>query len=181
MSHLGKKPFNISEGVEVKLEERILSFSGKKGKLSQAVLPFLKVVIDGRDIVIQPTADHKQARANWGTMAALVKSAIKGVSDGFSKSLIIEGVGYRANWDGKNLTLSIGFSHPIKYAPAEGITVNVDKNTIKIEGVSKQLVGETAAKIRQIKKPEPYKGRGIRYADEIIKRKAGKKAVAAAA
>lgn len=182
MSRLGKKPIVVPNEVEVRLEKDTLFFKGKKGELTQPILPFLKAELkdQGKEITVTSLSNNKQAKANWGTMVALVKNAIEGVDKGFSRSLIIEGVGFRANLEGGDLVLLVGFSHPVKYHPLDGVTVSVDKNVIKVDGINKHSVSETAAQIRRIKKPEPYKGKGIHYEGEVIRRKAGKKAATAA-
>ncbi|MFH1759456.1 MAG: 50S ribosomal protein L6 [Patescibacteria group bacterium] len=179
MSRLGKKPIEIPEGVEVKVDDGKLNFKGKQGELSLKALPFLDVKLENSQLSFSPNKKDQQAAANWGTMVALAKNAIVGVSDGFSKTLQIEGVGYRATMEGADLILNVGFSHPVKFKPFEGVQVEVEKNSIKVSGIDRALVGEVAAKIRKIKKPEPYKGKGIRYSDEVVRRKAGKKAVGA--
>ena len=163
MSRLSKKPVKLAEGVTVKEEPGFLFFKGPKGELKVSVLPFTKVKIEDGLAQISTDNSVRQARANSGTMWSLVKNASDGVSGGFSKVLQIEGIGYKANLDGKNLMLSLGYVHPVKFEIPEGVSVSVDKNIVTISGIDKQLVGETAAKIREFKKPEPYKGKGIRY------------------
>ena len=123
--------------------------------------------------------DTKQGKANWGTIFALIKNGIKGVSEGFAKNLELEGIGFKASIEGTNLLLNVGFTHPVKFTPPAGIKVVVEKGVIKISGVDKSLVGEVAAKIRKIYPPEPYKGKGIRYQGEVVRRKAGKKVAGA--
>ncbi|MEK7546824.1 MAG: 50S ribosomal protein L6 [Patescibacteria group bacterium] len=181
MSRLAKKPVILPEGVTVREESGILFLKGPKGELKVSILPFLKIKTDGGLAEISQTNNVRQARANAGTMWSLVKNASQGVSAGFSKILEIEGIGYRANTEGKNLMLSLGYVKPVKFEVPEGISITVEKNVITVSGMDKQLVGETAAKIRQLKKPEPYKGKGIRYKNEVIRRKAGKKVATAAA
>lgn len=179
MSKLGKKPIKVPQGVEVEEKEGFFYCKGPKGELRVQILPFLKVQIKEGEVIISPSSLEKQAKANWGTMAALIRNALEGVVKGYTKSLIVEGVGYRASKEGDNLVLHVGFSHPVKFKPPAGIEINVDKNTIKVGGIDKALVGQVAAQIRKIKKPEPYKGKGIRYEGEVIRRKQGKKAVGA--
>ncbi len=156
-------------------------FKGPKGEFKVSTLPFIKIKIDGGSAEISTTNNARQARANSGTMWSLVKNAADGVSTGFIKVLQIEGIGYRAVLDGKNLMLSLGYVQPIKFEIPEGISISIDKNIVTVSGIDKQLVGEVAAKIRELKKPEPYKGKGIRYQNEIVRRKAGKKVATAAA
>lgn len=165
----------IPQGVEVKITDGVLEFSGKEGKLTQQILPFTKVEMKENQITVNSEAEHKQARANWGTMAALIRTKIEGVLNGFGKVLELEGIGFRATLEGVNLKLNVGFSHPVNYNPPAGIKVAVEKNTIKISGADKALVGEVAAQIRKIWPPEPYQGKGIRYRGEVVRRKAGKK------
>lgn len=181
MSKIGKKPIAIPDGVEVQMKDGVLHFQGKEGELELKILPHIKTELKDKQIQFTATADHKQARANWGTVASLTKNAIAGVKEGFNKKLQLEGVGYRASMEGKNLVLTVGFSHPIKFAPSADVKITVEKSIISVCGPSKALVGETAAQIRKIKKPEPYQGKGIRYVGEVIRRKAGKKAAAAGA
>jgi large subunit ribosomal protein L6 len=180
MSRLGKNPIEILDGVEIKLEDKRLNFKGPKGVLELPVLEYVKVELKEKELLLSTTKESKQARSNWGTMAALIKNTILGVKEGYEKTLQIVGVGYRGSMEGTSLVLSVGFSHQVKYPAPEGITLSIDKNNIvKVEGIDKYLVGEVAAKIRRIKKPEPYKGKGIRYTDEVVRRKVGKKAVSA--
>ena len=180
MSRLGKNPIEILDGVEVKLEDKKLDFKGPKGTLELPVLKHVKVELKDKKILLSVTVDSKQARSNWGTMASLIKNTILGVKEGYEKTLQIVGVGYRGIMEGNDLVLNVGFSHQVKYSAPEGVTLSIDKNNIvKVEGIDKYLVGEAAAKIRRIKKPEPYKGKGIRYTDEVVRRKVGKKAVSA--
>jgi len=181
MSKIGKKPIAIPDGVEVQLKDGVFHFKGKEGSLEIKSLPYVKAEIKDKQIQFTATADDKQARANWGTIASLTKNAIDGVKDGFNKKLQLEGVGYRASLEGKNLVLTVGFSHPIKFETPAAVKITVEKSIISISGPSKALVGQVAAQIRKIKKPEPYQGKGIRYVGEVVRRKAGKKAAAAGA
>lgn len=179
MSKIGKRPITIPEGVDVKINGDVLNVKGKLGELSLKILDGTKVEIQDNKIIVSPLNENKQTIANWGTMAALANNAVIGVKDGFEKILEIEGVGYRAAMEGNNLVLNIGFSHPVKMTPREGVKIAVEKNTIKISGLDKFLVGQMAAEIREKKKPEPYKGKGIKYKGEMIRRKEGKKAAGA--
>lgn len=180
MSKIGKKPIIIPEGAEAKIEGDALVVSGKGGTLNVKILPGIKAVIENGVISFTVGNDLKQTKANWGTMRALTNNAVFGVNAGFEKSLKIEGVGYRAVMEGNALVLNVGFSHPVKFESPQGIKISVEKSIIKVSGINRELVGQTAAKIRAIKKPEPYKGKGIKYENEVIIRKAGKKATAAA-
>ena len=183
MSKIGRKPILISSGVEVKAVNNELEFKGKEGSLKMPVLPHIKVKLktgeQGNEILVYSEESVKQAKANWGTMAALTKNAIRGVAEGFSKTLEIEGIGFKASMEGSKLVLHVGFSHPVKFETPAGVKIAVEKNQIKVFGVDRALVGETAANIRKIKKPEPYKGKGIRYQGEIVRRKQGKKVAGA--
>ena len=187
MSKIGKKPIAIPVGAEVKITDGRIDFKGKEGALSLPLLPHLKAEIktsadnNSNELLFSATGTFKQARANWGTMAALAKNAILGVSQGFSKTLEIEGIGFKASVSGDKLILNVGFTHPINFTSPAGVKVSVEKNRIKISGINKEAVGQTAAAIRAIKKPEPYKGKGIHYLGEVIRRKAGKKVVGATA
>lgn len=174
MSRIGKQPIAIPNGVEVKLEGNILKF--KKGNLNKELDTKANVKVELKDnqILFAPKGEDRQSRAFWGTYRALANNVVLGLSEGFSKTLEINGVGYKAATKGKVLELSLGFSHPINYAIPEGIDISVDKNNIIIKGSDKQVVGEVAAQIREFRPPEPYKGKGVKYADERIIRKAGK-------
>lgn len=175
MSKLAKKPIVIPQGVEVKLNEGALEFSGKEGKLEIKTLPYVSIEIKDGNIQLKLLQTMKQGRANIGTMASLIKNAVAGVVGGFSKTLILEGIGFKAAVEGANLVITAGYSHPVKYTAPEGVKIAVEKNVIKVTGADKALVGLAASKIRKIYPPEPYKGKGIHYHDEIVRRKAGKK------
>jgi large subunit ribosomal protein L6 len=180
MSRIGKKLITIPHGVTVAVSGSTVSAKGPKGELSHT-LPrdFSADVSEGTLRVIPP--DRARSRSLWGTQRALLANMIRGVHEGYEKRLEIQGVGFRAQGQGRTLTLNVGFSHPVEYAAPEGIEFSVEKNIITVSGIDKTLVGEVAASVRQIKKPEPYKGKGIRYVDEVVRRKAGKKAATAAA
>ncbi|PIU98629.1 50S ribosomal protein L6 [Candidatus Wolfebacteria bacterium CG03_land_8_20_14_0_80_40_12] len=179
MSKIGKKPISIPDNVEVKISDGFFEFKKENVDLKLKILPYLKIEIKDKAISIGIKNNSKQAKSNWGTMRSLVNNTIIGIIKGFEKKLEIDGVGYRASMEKNDLVLNIGYSHPVKFVPPDGIKILVDKNTITISGVDKAIVGNTAAKIRALKKPEPYKGKGIRYQGEIIKRKAGKRVAAA--
>ncbi|MFA6909436.1 MAG: 50S ribosomal protein L6, partial [Patescibacteria group bacterium] len=152
-----------------------VSVKGPKGELKQSVPLHVKCVIEAQTVQISVSnPDVKDQRALWGLMRALVANMIKGVTDGFEKKLEINGIGFKAAVQGQSITLNLGFSHPVIFKLPDGVTAKVEKNVIIISGIDKQLVGETAATIRRLKPPEPYKGKGIKYADEIVRRKAGK-------
>lgn len=177
MSRIGRKLITLPEGVTAKLDGKMLKVKGPKAELSQGIHPAVAVEITGQEIkltVKHPT--EKSERSLWGLFGALISNMVVGVTKGFEKKLQINGVGYKAALKGKVIELSLGFSHPILFDVPEGITAKVEKNIITIEGADRQIVGETAARIRSFRKPEPYKGKGIKYLDEHIIRKAGKQA-----
>ncbi|MBP6855444.1 MAG: 50S ribosomal protein L6 [Candidatus Pacebacteria bacterium] len=180
MSKIGKKPIILPDGVSVKFENAHVIVAGPKGTLSVPKLSNVEITVSGSDILLQPTNNEQQTRMNWGTLRSLIVNAVDGVARGFTKILEIEGVGFKASVEGGTLVLKVGFSHPVTFPIPQDISVVVEKNTITISGIDKQLVGQVAANIRSIKKPEPYLGKGIRYQGEIIRRKAGKKAGAVA-
>lgn len=184
MSRIGKKPILIPTGVEVRVDGDAVTVKGPKGQLTWAGNPLTKVALgeeDGAKVVqisvAQPDDTHE--RAMWGTARATIANMVEGVVNGFTKTLEINGVGFRANAAGKKLVLSLGFSHDIDFDLPEGITATVDKNVVTVTGIDRQMVGEIAARLRSLKKPEPYLGKGIKYTDETIRRKAGKAAKSA--
>lgn len=181
MSKLARKPIAIPQGVEVKKNDGVFEFSGKEGKLNVPVLPFISAELKDNQLILKLEKDTKQGRANWGTLASLLKNAAKGVSEGYNKTLELEGIGFKAAMEGANLTLNVGFTHPVKFTPPATVKVSLEKGIIKVFGVDKALVGETAAKIRKVHPPEPYKGKGIHYKGEVVRRKAGKKVAGAGA
>jgi len=176
MSRLGKKPIPIPEGVEVKIEGQKVILKGPKGELSLEIRPEIKIEVKEKQIFVSPQRQTKKTKAFWGLTRALLSNAIQGVTKEYEKKLEIQGIGYKALSEGKDLNLQIGFTHPVKIEAPEGISFLVEKNIITISGINKGLVGEIAAKIRKIRPPEPYKGKGIRYVGEVVRRKAGKKA-----
>lgn len=179
MSKIGSKPVAIPEGVTVDFKDGVFTVKGKLGTLTVPQLEFVNSEIKDKEVHFTITSTKKQARANWGTMGANLKNAIVGVTEGFTKSLEIQGIGFKAAMEGNNLSLNVGFSHPVKYVTPEGIKIVVEKAFVRISGSDKQLVGQVAAEIRKIKKPEPYQGKGIRYVGEQVRRKAGKKVAGA--
>jgi large subunit ribosomal protein L6 len=181
MSRIGKLPISIPAGVTVKLDERVVTVTGPKGTLTQALHDRVNVEIGEAITVTVRQPNNQNDRALWGLTRVLIANMIVGVTTGYEKKLEINGVGFKAALTGKNLVLNLGFSHPINFAVPDGITIAVDKNVVSVSGIDKQLVGETAATIRALKKPEPYKGKGIKYSDEVIRRKAGKVVKAAGA
>jgi large subunit ribosomal protein L6 len=177
MSKIGKQPINIPRGVEVRLDGRMVVVKGPKGELIRDLPGGISVEIKDGQLIVSSSDKIKNVNALWGLMRALIFNMVKGVTDGFEKKLEIEGVGYKASLQGDKLVLSLGFSHPVEFEVPKGIELKVEKNVISVFGVDKELVGQTAANIRAFKKPEPYKGKGIRYQGEVVRRKAGKKAV----
>lgn len=182
MTRIGKQPIDIPSGVEVKIEDKHVFVKGPKGSLD---FEFHRRVNfeqkDSQILVSVNRPEEKKSRELWGLSRVLVSNMIKGVTEGFSKQLEINGVGYKAEASGKKLTIHAGYSHPVVMEAPEGIEVKVDKNIITISGIDKQKVGQFTAQIREVRKPEPYKGKGIKYVDEVIRRKAGKVVKAAGA
>lgn len=175
MSRVGGKPIPLPKGVEVSIQNSQIRVKGPKGQLVWKVPSCCKVDVNQEQVAVARLKEDKQSRAMHGTARSLLSNMVKGVSEGYQKELKIVGMGYRARLEGKKLVLSVGFSHPVQYTPPEGIDVQIpDATTIKVIGCDKQKVGEVAAEIRSIRKPEPYKGKGIRYADEQVKLKVGK-------
>jgi large subunit ribosomal protein L6 len=176
MSRIGKRPVEIAKGIDCKVEGTKLIVT--KGKLVEELETHGRVTIEVADnaVTFGPLNDEKQSRAYWGTYRSLFANIISGLSDGFSKSLEFTGVGYKAQMKGTVLNMQLGYSHDINYEVPQNIEVTVDKNTITVKGHNKQQVGQVAAEIREFRPPEPYKGKGIRYSDEVIIRKAGKAA-----
>lgn len=179
MSKTGRKPITIPEGVTVTSQNNEVIVKGKLATLTVAILPFTSVEVAEKTIQVSVKGDTKQARANLGTLAAHIRNAITGVTQGFQKQLDIQGIGFKAALQGNDLVLNLGFTHPIKYPTPTGIKITVEKNVVTITGSDRYLVGQVAAKIRQFKKPEPYQGKGIRYVGEQVRRKAGKKVAGA--
>ncbi len=182
MSKIGRKPIEIPNGVECEIINNTVKTKGPKGEL---VLEFdstkTKVTKDNNQIIVERTNNSKPARSLHGLIRQLIENNLIGVEKGFEKKLEVKGVGYRVSLAGNKLNLSLGYSHPIEFPAPEGITFKVEKTIITISGINKQQVGQIAAQIRALRAPEPYKGKGIRYIDEVIKKKAGKSAKAGAA
>ena len=176
MSRIGKKPVAIPAGVTANIAEGVLTVKGPKGALTLSLREEISYTVDGDIIVVKPANATKAARAFWGMQRTLVANLITGVTQGYTKILDITGVGYRANAQGKNLKLQLGYSHDVDFAVPEGIEIKTpDNTTVEISGIDKQKVGQVAAEIRRWRKPEPYKGKGIKYRGEFIFRKEGKK------
>lgn len=174
MSRIGKQPIALPSGVTITIDASSVQVNGPKGSLQQAMLPGIKVAVEDNQVLVTRVNDEAQNRARHGLMRSLINNMVKGVSDGFDKQLEINGVGYRVNLAGSDLRFNLGYSHDVTYKVPEGIQVSVEQNNVKVSGIDKQKVGQVAAEIRSLKKPEPYKGKGIKYADERIIRKSGK-------
>ncbi len=185
MSRIGRKPIIVPTGVQLTVADRSVSVKGPKGQLSFTLNPAVTVTQtteEGQNVVNITVAmpDNKKQRAQWGTTRALIQNMIVGVTDGFTRSLEVVGVGYRANVQGTKVVFDVGYSHPVDFQLPEGVTAKVEKSIVTVSGADRQAVGETAARMRRIRKPEPYKGTGIKFTDEVIRRKAGKTGKAAA-
>jgi large subunit ribosomal protein L6 len=174
MSRIGKLPVQVPAGVTITVDEGGIHATGPKGKLEQFLLPEVKVKVEGGTVTVTRNNEEKPAKSQHGLMRSLIQNMVIGVSEGFEKKLEVNGVGFRINGGGQQIELSLGYSHPVKYKAPEGVNLTVDKNTITVNGISKQQVGQIAAEIRSLRKPEPYKGKGIKYVGEQIRRKAGK-------
>jgi len=175
MSRVGKKPIVLPSGVKVSISDTHLEVEGPKGKLDTPVLPGISFSLEKGELLCQRESDARQHRAFHGLARALANNAVKGVTEGFSRDLDIVGVGYRAQVEGSKVVLALGFSHPVEYAIPEGIKVVIEKQThVTVSGIDRQKVGQVAAEIRRLRKPDPYKQKGIRYVGEVLKKKAGK-------
>ena len=180
MSRIGKEPITVPDGIKVSLGGRVFTAEGPKGKVSEKFVPRVEVAIDDGVIRVTRHGDSGTDRAMHGLMRALLANAVKGVAEGFSKTLEINGVGYKAEVQGKKVVFALGYSHPVHYAIPDGISIEIDKNNrVTVSGADRQQVGQVSAEIRSLRKPEPYKGKGIKYSDEIIRRKVGKAGVSA--
>lgn len=177
MSRIGRKPIPLPQGVTVAIEGQTVNAEGPKGKLSQTVPGSLSVTVERNVLTVGRSSEHRTVRALHGLMRSLIANMVHGVTAGFERKLEIVGIGYRAQVQGKSLQLALGYSHPVIFPLPEGIQAEVERQvSITIKGADKALVGQTAAKIRELRKPDPYKGKGIKYSDEQIRRKVGKKA-----
>ena len=175
MSRIGKQPIIIPEKVEITVDNDVIKVKGPKGELSMTKASVVKVEVKDKEVIVSiPEDSPKLIRSLWGTTRSLIQNLVLGVTEGYKKQLEINGVGFKAEMKGKVLVLNVGFSHQVEYNIPDGSTATVEKIVITIEGIDKQRVGQIAAEIRAIKKPEPYKGKGIKYIDEVIRRKAGK-------
>ncbi len=177
MSRIGRKPIPVPDGVEVKIEPDLVSVKGPKGELSERIPRDITVVQEGAELIVTRPTDRGEHRSLHGLTRSLVANMVEGVTEGYEKTLEIQGVGYRAALRGSKLTLALGYSHPVEINAPEGISFDVPQpTTVIVKGISKQVVGETAANIRKSRPPEPYKGKGIRYQGEHVIRKVGKRA-----
>jgi large subunit ribosomal protein L6 len=175
MSRIGKKPITIPSGVEVQIADGKISVKGPKGSLEQDIHPHVSVAVeDGLIRVSVVDEENVKQRALWGLFVRLIENMVIGVTEGFERKLEVNGVGYKVAMQGNMLKLDVGYSHSVDFQAPEGIQISVEKNVITVNGIDKQCVGEVAARIRKVRKPEPYKGKGIKYLEEIIQRKAGK-------
>lgn len=176
MSRIGRMPIPVPEGVTVDIKKSTVRVKGPKGELFRTFDPEMQIKLDGNQLVIQRPTDQRRHRALHGLTRALLNNMVVGVTEGYTRRLEIQGVGYRAEMQGQNLVLSVGYSHPVVVEPPAGISFEVEKGyrTLLVSGIDKELVGEIAARIRRVRPPEPYKGKGIRYEGEYVRRKAGK-------
>ena len=177
MSRIGKKPIPVPDGVKVQVENGVVRAEGPKGKLTQPIPAGITAAVENKVLTIGRGDDSRTSRAMHGLTRSLVANMVTGVKDGFERKLEIVGIGYRAQMQGKNIQFALGYSHPVIFPLPDGITAEIEKQvSLTLRGADKALLGETAAKLRALRKPDPYKGKGIRYADEVIRRKVGKKA-----
>ena len=174
MSRVGRKPVVVPKGVTVAVKDGAVNVKGPKGELKRAIPLGVSVKMAGQELVVERSDNSRENRAKHGMLRALVNNMVRGVSEGFERKLEINGVGYRADVAGQKLNMALGFSHPVVFELPKGISAKVDKNIIILGGIDREVLGETASKIRAIRPPEPYKGKGIKYVEETIKRKVGK-------
>ena len=174
MSRIGKLPIEVPAGVTITVDSDVIKVTGPKGELTVPHLSDVTVTLEDNKAIVTRKDDERIAKAQHGLQRALLNNAVTGVAKGFEKKLEVNGVGFRVNGGGQSIEMSLGFSHPVKYEAPTGVSLTVNKMEIVVSGIDKQAVGQVAAEIRALKKPEPYKGKGIKYADEVILRKAGK-------
>ncbi|MDD4624873.1 MAG: 50S ribosomal protein L6 [Candidatus Pacebacteria bacterium] len=180
MSRVGKKPIQIPAGVEIKIEGNAISVKGPKGAISREIPEGILIEQKENEILVSPKSINKRNKSLWGLMRMLISNMVDGVQKGFEKKLEMQGVGFKANVQGSDLVLEVGFSHDVKLSAPEGIAYSAEKNIITVSGIDKEKVGQAAAVIRRVRPPEPYKGKGIRYQGEYVRRKLGKKATGGA-
>ncbi len=176
MSRIAKRPIAIPQKTDVSVDGRVLSVKGPKGTLTKEVHPFVTVTVENNEVLITPKNQTKLARSLWGTFGSHVRNMLRGVNEPYVKKLILDGVGYRMALAGSDLTLNIGFSHPVKMKVPQEVTATLEKNELTLTSADKEVLGQFAANVRAMKKPEPYKGKGFHYQGEIVRRKQGKKA-----
>ena len=174
MSRIGKLPIDVPSGVTITVDSDSILVKGPKGELTVPHLSDVTVTLEGNQLIVNRKDDERIAKAQHGLQRALLNSAVIGVTTGYEKKLEVNGVGFRVSGGGQSIEMLLGFSHPVKYNAPEGVNLTVEKMNITVSGIDKQLVGQAAAEIRSLKKPEPYKGKGIKYIDEVLRRKAGK-------
>jgi large subunit ribosomal protein L6 len=174
MSRIGKLPIDVPAGVTITVDSDVISVKGPKGELTVPHMSDVTVALENNQAIVTRKDDERIAKAQHGLQRALLNNAVEGVTKAFEKKLEVNGVGFRVGGGGQAIEMSLGFSHPVKYEAPTGVTLTVEKMTITVSGIDKQAVGQVAAEIRSLKKPEPYKGKGIKYADEVVLRKAGK-------
>lgn len=174
MSRIGKLPIDVPSGVTITVDESEITVKGPKGELTVPHLSDVTVTLEGTQAIVTRKDDERVAKAQHGLQRALLNNAVEGITKGFEKKLEVNGVGFRVSGGGQAIEMALGFSHPVKYEAPSGVSLSVNKMEITVSGIDKQAVGQVAAEIRALKKPEPYKGKGIKYADEVILRKAGK-------
>ncbi|MDD2696839.1 MAG: 50S ribosomal protein L6 [Candidatus Pacebacteria bacterium] len=182
MSRVGRKPIPIPQGVQVQIERQKVKVTGPKGEISREFRPEIKIELKEGKILLSPQQEikDKEIKALWGLTRMLIANMVEGVVQGFEKKLEIEGVGFKAEVSGQEIVLSVGFSHQVRLEIPQGIKVSVEKNVISVSGIDKEAVGQFASNIKKVKPPEPYKGKGIKYAGEVVRRKAGKKVITTA-
>ncbi|MCD5384532.1 MAG: 50S ribosomal protein L6 [Candidatus Pacebacteria bacterium] len=176
MSRIGKKELIIPSGTEVSIVDGVVIVKGKGGTLTRIVNSNISIIVDGEKVIVTPANKTSLANALWGTFSSHVSNMITGIDTPFTKELVVEGVGFKVALNGKTLNLKVGYSHDVNFEVPEDVTVEVEKNNIKLSSIDKEALGQFAAEIRASKKPEPYKGKGIRYSDEVVRRKQGKRA-----
>ena len=175
MSRVGKKPIPVPDKTKITYKDRVITVQGEKGSLQRTIHPAIDLAIDNNIITVTMAEEDRKTRALQGLTRSLVANMLTGVSKGFDRALEINGIGYRAELKGKSILFNLGYSHPINFELPEGVSASIEKNNVvKLSGIDKELIGRTAASIRQLRPPEPYKGKGIKYAEEYIQRKAGK-------
>ena len=174
MSRIGKQPIEIPQDVKIKIDGNIIKVESKKGQLEQEIYANLEIAQEGNQLIVKRLNEDKLTRSLHGTTRSIVANMVEGLSKGFEKKLEIVGVGYRAQSQGGKLILNLGYSHPIEYIPPKDINISVERSIITVSGYDKQKIGQVAAEIRGFRKPEPYKGKGVRYVGEIVRRKVGK-------